>query len=108
MDAESPKHLERVRDQPEIKAALLQRRAVTAATAATEARFERAAKNTHSSDGPYVIAMASEEGVISEALRAQRQRRLLAGFLLLEVTRRSRATRSVVGAERLLSGGRLR
>ena len=105
MDAESPKHLERLRDQPEIKAALLQRRAVTAAT---EARFERAAKNTHSSDGPYVIAMASEEGVISEALRAQRQRRLLAGFLLLEVTRRSRATRSLVGAERLLSGGRQR
>ena len=43
MDVESPKHLERLRDQPEIKAALLR---FQPAPTATEVRFERAAKNT--------------------------------------------------------------
>lgn len=43
MDVESPRHLERFRDQPEIKAALL-RAGPTAAD--TEARFERSARNT--------------------------------------------------------------
>ncbi|MGH8675846.1 MAG: hypothetical protein ACREVG_16250 [Burkholderiales bacterium] len=43
MDVESPKHLERLRDQPEIKAALL--REEPAADAA-ECRFERSARNS--------------------------------------------------------------
>jgi hypothetical protein len=43
MDIQSPKHLERFRDQPEIKAVLL--RSFLSATA-NEARFERAAKNS--------------------------------------------------------------
>ncbi|MEO8634489.1 MAG: hypothetical protein ABI587_04330 [Gemmatimonadales bacterium] len=43
MDVESPKHLERLRDQPEIKAVLLRE---DAAPTATEARFDRAPKNT--------------------------------------------------------------
>ena len=43
MDVESPKHLERLRDQPEIKAALLR---FQPTPTATEVRFERAAKNT--------------------------------------------------------------
>ena len=43
MDVESPKHLQRLRDQPEFKAALLRSQP---APTATEARFERAAKNT--------------------------------------------------------------
>src|SRR5688572_11852081 len=43
MDVESPKHLERLRDQPELKAALLR---FQPTPTATEARFERAAKNT--------------------------------------------------------------
>ena len=43
MDVESPKHLERLRDQPEFKAALLR---LQPTPTATEARFERAAKNT--------------------------------------------------------------
>ena len=42
MDIESPEHLERLGDQPEIKAALLRE---GPAPEATEARFERAAKN---------------------------------------------------------------
>lgn len=42
MDIESPEHLERLRDQPEIKAALLRS---WMAHDAREARFERAAKN---------------------------------------------------------------
>ncbi len=43
MDVESAKHLERFRDQPEIKAVLLRRQAVPAAT---EAHFERSPRNT--------------------------------------------------------------
>ena len=43
MDVESPKHLERFRDQPEIKAVLLR---FGPEPPAAEARFERAAKNT--------------------------------------------------------------
>lgn len=43
MDVESPLHLERLRDQPEIKAVLL-RAGLTPGD--TEARFERAPKNT--------------------------------------------------------------
>ena len=43
MDVQSPEHLERLRDQPEIKAALLRKQL---APEATEVRFERAAKNT--------------------------------------------------------------
>ena len=42
MDVESPKHLERLRDQPEVKAALLRFRAHSA----SDVRFERAAKNS--------------------------------------------------------------
>jgi len=42
MDVESPKHLERLRDQPEIKAALLRERPMAEAS---ECRFERSAKN---------------------------------------------------------------
>ena len=42
MDVESPKHLERFRDQPEIKAVLLK---LGPESDAAEARFERAAKN---------------------------------------------------------------
>ena len=42
MDIESPQHLERLRDQPEIKAALLRERP---AAGASECRFERSAKN---------------------------------------------------------------
>ena len=42
MDVESPKHLERLRDQPEIKAALLRQ---WVSPTATEARFERSPKN---------------------------------------------------------------
>ena len=42
MDVESPKHLERLRDQPEIKAALLRERPVVDAS---ECRFERSARN---------------------------------------------------------------
>lgn len=43
MDVESPEHLERLRDQPEIKAALLR---LQPAWPTSEARFERVAKNT--------------------------------------------------------------
>ena len=43
MDVESPRHLERLRDQPEIKAALLREQATPAAT---EVRFERSPRNT--------------------------------------------------------------
>ena len=43
MDEESPKHLERLRDQAEIKAALLR---LQPTPTSTEARFERAPKNT--------------------------------------------------------------
>ncbi len=43
MDVRSPEHLERLRDQPEIKAALLRFRPEADAF---EARFERASKNT--------------------------------------------------------------
>ncbi len=43
MDVESPDHLERLRDQPEIKAALLR---FGPGPASAEARFERAARNT--------------------------------------------------------------
>jgi hypothetical protein len=43
LDIESPDHLERLRDQPEVKVALLRRRPDAIDT---EARFERAAKNT--------------------------------------------------------------
>jgi hypothetical protein len=42
MDVESPEHLERLRDQPEIKAVLLRERP---AAEASECRFERSAKN---------------------------------------------------------------
>ena len=42
MDVESPVHLERLRDQPEIKAALLRERPDAEAS---ECRFERSAKN---------------------------------------------------------------
>jgi hypothetical protein len=42
VDVESPKHLERLRDQPEVKAALLRFRAGSAADVA----FERAPKNS--------------------------------------------------------------
>ena len=42
MDVESPEHLERLRDQPEIKAVLLRQRPVADAS---ECRFERSAKN---------------------------------------------------------------
>jgi len=43
VDVESPKHLERLRDQPEIKAALL---CEQASPTAPEVRFERSPKNT--------------------------------------------------------------
>lgn len=43
MDIESPVHLDRLRNQPEIKAAILRR---GAAPTAAEARFDRAVKNT--------------------------------------------------------------
>jgi hypothetical protein len=43
MDIESPKHLERFRDRPEIKAVLLRLQP----SATTEARFERSARNVH-------------------------------------------------------------
>jgi hypothetical protein len=43
MDVQSPEHLERLRDQPEIKAALLRLRPTPTSS---EARFERARKNT--------------------------------------------------------------
>ena len=42
MDVESPRHLEHLRAQPEIKAALLRERP---AAGASECRFERSAKN---------------------------------------------------------------
>jgi len=42
MDIESPRHLERLRDQPEIKAVLLRERP---AEGASECRFERSVKN---------------------------------------------------------------
>jgi hypothetical protein len=42
MDIESPEHLERLRDQPEVKAALLRKRPVADAS---ECRFERNTKN---------------------------------------------------------------
>ena len=42
MDVESPRHLERLRDEPEIKAALLRERP---AAGASECRFERSARN---------------------------------------------------------------
>ena len=42
MDVESPKHLERLRDQPEVKAALLR----FGAGSAADVRFERAARNS--------------------------------------------------------------
>ncbi|MFN0184790.1 MAG: hypothetical protein ACKVQR_13330 [Aquabacterium sp.] len=43
MDVESPEHLERLRQQPEVKAALLLRGPLAGAD---QCRFERAAKNT--------------------------------------------------------------
>jgi hypothetical protein len=43
MDIESPKHLDRLRDQPEVKVALLRLRPDSIEP---EARFERASKNT--------------------------------------------------------------
>ena len=43
MDVESPKHLERLRDLPEIKVALLR---MSVAADSSEARFERTAKGT--------------------------------------------------------------
>jgi hypothetical protein len=43
MDVESPEHLERFRDRPEVKAVLLRE---GPQSGSTEARFERAAKNT--------------------------------------------------------------
>ena len=42
MDAESPEHLERLRDQPEVKVALLR---LLPDSIEPEARFERASKN---------------------------------------------------------------
>jgi hypothetical protein len=42
MDVESPDHLERLRDQPDVKVALLRQRPEASAS---EARFERTAKN---------------------------------------------------------------
>lgn len=54
MDVESPRHLERFRDQPEIKAALLR---AGPTTADTEARFERSTRNTDY--WPPILALSS-------------------------------------------------
>ncbi len=54
MDAEQPHHLERFRGRPEIKAALLREGPTPSST---EARFERASKN--SAYWPAILALSS-------------------------------------------------
>lgn len=54
MDVESPKHLERFRDQREIKAVLLRSEP---ADPSTEVRFERSARNSHY--WPFIESLSS-------------------------------------------------